>query len=89
MSHADRIAARLGWGQKEDFLLNVGSQEQQVHDLADACAADVAQAGQCGVVTDGAGADLRFELDGQGEKAGQARHSACREAWLATDRLWR
>ena len=44
-------------------------------------------ASQCGVVADGAGADLCFELDGQGQEAGQARHSACPGAWLATDRL--
>ena len=48
----DRVAASLARGQEEDLLLDVRRQHEQVHELAQAGTADMAQTSQGGIVVD-------------------------------------
>ena len=49
----DRVAPALGPRQTEDLLLDIGGEVEQVHDLGDASAGDVTEAGEFGLVDDG------------------------------------
>jgi hypothetical protein len=49
---ADRVAAFFGARQKQERFLNLRRELQQVHDLGDAGAADVAQPRQVGLIRD-------------------------------------
>jgi len=71
---ADRVAAMLSQRQEEDGLLDIGREAEQVHDLGDAGAGDVAQPGDLGIVVDLAALQEIVRPDGQGHEARKARH---------------
>ena len=60
----------------ENGLLYAGSEVQQVHDLRDAGAGDVAELSDLGLVADEAVGDHPVELDGQRHQPGDAGHPA-------------
>ena len=45
LAQLDEVAATHARGQEQDLFLNVGRQIEEIHDLRDARAADLAQAG--------------------------------------------
>src|SRR5207245_8766912 len=71
-----RIGSCTGGGQEQNLLLEIGRQQEQVHDLGNARPAYVTQLGQRAVVGDAAGADEVLHADGQGHEAGESWHPA-------------
>ena len=76
LGQADRIAASTGGRQEQNLLLDIGRQQEQVHDLGDARPAHLTQLGQRTIVGDAAGADEVLHADGQGHEAGESWHPA-------------
>src|SRR5262249_45235202 len=62
--------------QEEDVFLDVRGQAGQVHDLADACPADLTQSGQCGQVRNHVVTQERVELERQGYEPRYPRDAA-------------
>ena len=58
--------------------MDVGRQEEQAHDLDDAGAGDVAEAGDLGHALDLAAVEHALEVMGKGKEAGDAWHGALR-----------
>src|SRR5262245_58611984 len=78
LAQVDTVAAVHRLGQEQDVFLDVGGQVQKVHDLSDACPADVTQACQGGIVGDGALAHQLVQAVCQCQQAGHARHASGR-----------
>lgn len=70
---SDVVAAICGPRQEEDGLLNVGGEEEQVHDLRDAGAGDVAEASGLGRALDLASVERALEMVSKGEEASHTR----------------
>ena len=71
VAQRDRVAAGLARGQKENLLLDVGRQHEQVHKLAQAGTADMAQTSKGGIVADRAITHQALEFERQGQESGQ------------------
>jgi len=76
LAFGDGVSAFDCSWQEEDLLLNLRGQVQQIHDLADARPADVAEPGEVRVAPNRALAQERIEADREGHQAGDARDAA-------------
>ena len=73
---AYRVApAHHAW-QEQDVFLDVGSKQDEVHNLRDARRADVPEARDSGVISNSPFTNQTVELDGQREKSRDARDAA-------------
>lgn len=77
----DRIAARTNWRQVENRFLKVWGKVEQVHDLGDACAGDVADRGEIGLRRDGAFPNKGVESDRQRHQPGDAGNTPRQRRW--------
>ena len=68
------VASLLSGWQEEQSFLQVGSQVEQVHDLADTRDRDVAQARQFGIVGDRSVLDQAIEAKCQGHQTRKTRN---------------
>jgi hypothetical protein len=64
VGQTDRIGSSISGGQEQNLLLDIGRQQEQVHDLGNARPAHVTQLSQRAVVGDAAGADEVLHADG-------------------------
>ena len=60
-------------GQEEDFLLDFGREEREVHYLCDAGACEAGESGNFGVVADGPVVDQFLKVDGERHETGDSR----------------
>jgi len=77
MSLADGIAALHRQRQEQDRLLDIRSQVQQVHDLGNAGAGDVAEADDLGLVAHLAALKHALQTHGRRHQAEDTRHTDC------------
>lgn len=92
LSLSDRVAPSDSWRQYKDGSLNIRREQIQVHDLRDACASDMARAGELSVIRNNTIAQVAIELDRQRHESCDARDAAhglrlgLRLLWLASSR---
>ena len=78
LGEPNRVAESFAGEQEQNLLLNIRSQQEQVHDLSDASPADVAQLRQLAVVDNPSGSNEALHADGECHEAGNSGNVARR-----------
>src|SRR5262249_5959969 len=72
VGQTDWLTAVLDGRQKEDLFLDIGSQVEKIHNLADTSATHVPEASQRGLIGYQSGTKQAIKANGQGHEPGNA-----------------